>query len=298
MTHLCIKCKHKIHAANNCSDKICDAAGDLDWCPCGIDWLPCDMERHPMPSKYKRKTKVKLPSRFDSVLPMSEVKKLFHGSKIPITSIKEIIADLEQKQTIYRPSREEALQAVKTLITYIGDNPNRPGLEKTPERVIKAWEQDWGRGYSSSFIAEQTLSILGAEFDDGAENYNQMISVKNIKFTSHCEHHLAEFNGYADIAYIPSKEKAKILGLSKLARIVNMFSKRLQVQERLTNQIAEFLQIHCKPQGVGVVIKAKHSCMCSRGVRQDNPLAITSALRGDFLTDPAVRAEFLALTRG
>lgn len=192
-------------------------------------------------------------------------------------------------------SRDEAIAAVRTLISYIGDDPDRPGLAKTPLRVIRAWEKDWGIGYDKRYIQGQVLSILGAEFDDGAENYNQMIAVKNIRFTSHCEHHMAEFSGTVDIAYIPNASKPKILGLSKFVRIVDMFSRRLQVQERLTNQIADFLQLHCKPQGVGVVGRATHSCMCSRGVRQTDPVAVTSALRGDMISDPAVRDEFLRL---
>jgi GTP cyclohydrolase I len=193
-----------------------------------------------------------------------------------------------------KPSRQQALDAVRTLISYIGDNPNRPGLVKTPERVIKAWEEDWGLGYNQSRTIAQQDSILNGMFDDGAENYDQMIAVRKIHFVSHCEHHLAEFSGTVDIAYIPSK-KGKILGLSKLVRVVEMFSKRLQVQERLTAQVADFINEHCKPLGVGVVIRAEHSCMLSRGVKQSETEATTSALRGQMLTRPEVRDEFLRL---
>lgn len=196
-----------------------------------------------------------------------------------------------------KPSRRQALEAVRCLISYIGEDVTRQGLVKTPERVIKAWEQDWGIGYNRKFIQAQTLSILGAKFDDGAENYNQMIAVRKIRFVSHCEHHMAEFTGTVDIAYIPAKSNAKILGLSKLVRVVDMFSRRLQVQERLTNQIADFVNIHCKPQGVGVLVRARHSCMCSRGVRQFETEAVTSALRGEMLTEPVVREEFLSLVK-
>jgi len=196
-----------------------------------------------------------------------------------------------------KPNRAQALSAVRTLLDYIGEDSTREGLVKTPERVIKAWEQEWGIGYNRQFIREQTLSILGAEFNDGSENYDQMICVRKIAFTSHCEHHLAEFTGTVAIAYIPSEDNPKILGLSKLVRIVNMFSRRLQVQERLTNQIADFLNIHCKPRGVGVIVRAKHSCMCSRGVRQYDTEAVTSALRGEMLTEQSVREEFLSLVR-
>lgn len=202
----------------------------------------------------------------------------------------------KQMKPLKRPSRSQALDAVKTLISYIGDDPRRGGLIKTPDRVIRAWEKEWGAGYNEEFIAEQTKSILGAKFEDGSENYDQMIAVKDIHFTSHCEHHLAQFSGIVHIAYIPSKQSL-ILGLSKLPRIVEMFSRRLQVQERLTNQIADFIEKHCRPLGVGVVIKATHSCMCSRGVRQHETKAVTSALRGEMLSQFEVRDEFLSLVR-
>lgn len=195
-----------------------------------------------------------------------------------------------------KPTRNQALEAVRTLLAYIGEDITREGLLKTPERVIKAWEVDWARGYDKKYIQQQTLSILGAQFEDGAENYDTMILMKKIRFHSHCEHHLAPFSGTVDIAYIPS-EQGRILGLSKLARVVNLFSRKLQVQERMTTQIADFIQIHCKPIGIGVVVKATHGCMCSRGVRQFDTEAVTSALRGEMLTEQAVRQEFLSLVR-
>lgn len=209
-------------------------------------------------------------------------------------SVDRSLAQMKKKNSSEKPSRQSALEAIKTLIAYIGDNPDRPGLEKTPERVIKAWEEDWGLGYNHEYERLQKLSILGAQFDDGAEQYDQMITVRKIRFVSHCEHHLAEFSGTADVAYIPRK-KGRILGLSKLVRVVNLFSKRLQVQERLTSQIADFIHQECKPIGVGVVIRATHSCMCSRGVKQYQTEAVTSALRGQMLTRPEVRDEFLRL---
>jgi GTP cyclohydrolase IA len=215
--------------------------------------------------------------------------------------------------SVKKIKRQDALQAVRTILEYIGENPNRPGLIKTPERVIKAWENDWGCGYSKKFIQQETLSILGAQFDDGAEDYNEMICVTDVPLVTFCEHHMAEVRGVAAIGYIPGEGKKaglnykgeiispeikpKILGLSKLARVVNMFSRRLQVQERLTNQIADFIQIHCKPRGVGVVIRARHSCMESRGVKAIGSMTTTSALRGEMLTDSTVRSEFLTLVR-
>lgn len=195
-----------------------------------------------------------------------------------------------------KPTRQDVLDAVRCLIAYVGENPDRPGLLKTPERVVKAWEQDWGIGYNERYIKEQTKSILNGQFDDGAEDYSEMICVQNISVASHCEHHLAEFNGIAHVAYIPSKG-GRILGLSKLSRVVNLFARRLQVQERLTNQIADFIQEHCSPVGVGVVIKATHSCMISRGVHEHNTVAVTSALRGEFLDKPDVKEEFYRLVK-
>jgi len=202
-----------------------------------------------------------------------------------------------EHQLSSRPDREKAVEGIRALLRYIGEDPDREGLIKTPERVVRAWEEYWGKGYDKKFVAKETLSILGAEFEDGAERYNQMITVENIQLHSCCEHHLAPFFGSAVVSYIPNKVRPKILGLSKLARIVNMFSRKLQVQERLTDQIADFIQIHCKPQGVGVVLKCKHMCMCSRGVMQPDSWAISSALRGDYLSDISVRNEFLILTK-
>ena len=191
-------------------------------------------------------------------------------------------------------TREDALAAVRVLLLWIGDDPNRKGLLDTPGRVIRAWEKDWGLGYNKEWLAEQEASILKAQFEDGAEQQDGMILVRKIPFTSCCEHHMALFTGTATVAYIPSKG-GSILGLSKLVRIVNMFSRRLQVQERLTSQIADFLDEKCNPIGVGVVITATHSCMTSRGVRVHETDAVTSALRGEMLTKPEVRAEFLKL---
>lgn len=194
------------------------------------------------------------------------------------------------------PDAAEAIIAVRTLLAYIGEDPDREGLKGTPLRVIKAWRNDWGLGYNTTYIKNQTGSIMRGQFADGAENYNQMIAVRKIRFTSHCEHHMAQFTGTVDIAYIPRK-KGPVVGLSKLVRIVDLFSKRLQIQERLTNQIADFLDNNLKPDAIGVIIKATHSCMCSRGVHQYEPIAVTSALRGDMLNQSEVRAEFLALVR-
>lgn len=191
-----------------------------------------------------------------------------------------------------KPTEEQARQAVRTLISWIGDDPDRAGLLDTPKRVLKAWKKEWGAGYRRSYIRIQRASILKGQFNDGAERVNEMVAVTGIQFHSFCEHHLAVFNGQVSIAYIPN---GKILGLSKLARVVDLFSKRLQVQERLTNQIADFINKECCPIGVGVVIRASHSCIGSRGVHQPGVEAVTSALRGEMYTRPEVRQEFLKL---
>lgn len=207
--------------------------------------------------------------------------------------LQKAVPDLKQTLRV-KPTREQALNAVRTLIEYIGENPDRQGLIGTPDRVVRAWEQDWGIGYNEEFIADTHSSISRGKFDDGAENYSNMVLVRDLSFTSHCEHHLASFQGNCTMAYIPGKQ-SQIIGLSKLPRILDMFSRRLQVQERLTSQIADFIQGSINPLGVGVIIKATHGCMISRGVRQASSDTVTSALRGEMLTHPEVRAEFLKL---
>lgn len=167
----------------------------------------------------------------------------------------------------------------------IGEDSGREGLRDTPARVIKAWKH-WTSGYNADIPG-----ILKV-FEDGAENYDQMVLVKDIPIYSTCEHHLAPIFGTATIAYIPN---GRIVGLSKLNRVADAFARRLQVQERLTNQIAEALDEHLQPKGVGVIIKARHGCMESRGVCQQGHHTVTSALRGVLLTDSSARAEFMQL---
>ena len=161
----------------------------------------------------------------------------------------------------------------------------REGLQETPNRVGKAW-LEWTRGYHVDIAA------LLKVFEDGAENYDQMVIGKDIPIYSKCEHHLADIFGTATIAYIPN---GKIVGLSKLSRLADAFARRLQVQERLTAQIADALEEHLQPLGVGVVIKARHMCMESRGICQQGHHTITSALHGLLRDDPTARAEFMAL---
>jgi GTP cyclohydrolase I len=161
----------------------------------------------------------------------------------------------------------------------------REGLQETPNRVAKAWEH-WTSGYG------QDAASLLKVFEDGGENYDQMVIVKDIPVYSKCEHHLADIFGTATVAYIPN---GKIVGLSKLSRLVDMHARRLQVQERLTNDVAEDLWTHLIPTGVGVLIRARHMCMESRGLCQQGHHTITVALRGALKDEPAARAEFMAL---
>jgi len=169
-----------------------------------------------------------------------------------------------------------------------GENPERGGLKDTPARVVKAWEF-WTSGYGMN-----AADILKT-FEDGAEGCDQMVIRKDIPFYSHCEHHMAAIFGTCTIAYIPN---GRVVGLSKMDRLCEMFMRRLQVQERATNQIADAMMEHLMPTGVGVYINARHMCVESRGVRNGNSATITTALRGAFLNEPATRAEFLAAARG
>lgn len=180
------------------------------------------------------------------------------------------------------------IAAVRDILESVGENPDREGLLETPARVAKAWAH-WCSGYGKR--PEDILKV----FEDGAEKHDQMVMVKDIPIYSHCEHHLAPIFGTATIAYIPN---GKIVGLSKLSRLADMYARRLQVQERLTDQIADALFEHLKPVGCGVLVKARHMCMESRGICQQGHHTITSALRGVFVGDGVARSEFMSLAVG
>ena len=175
------------------------------------------------------------------------------------------------------------LRFMNTVID--GEDTTREGLHETPMRVAKAWAH-WTSGYSVD------INKLLKTFEDGAANYDGMVIVKDIPIYSKCEHHLADIFGTATIAYIPN---GRVVGLSKLSRLADAFARRLQVQERLTTQIADALVEHLAPIGVGVVIRARHMCMESRGIQQQGHHTITSALRGVIKTEPEARAEFMRL---
>lgn len=180
------------------------------------------------------------------------------------------------------------LSVIRTVESVHPTNSLRPGLLETPTRAANAW-LDWTAGYDV-----EPGSLLKT-FEDGAEGCgDELVIVKGIEFYSHCEHHLAPFFGQAVVAYIPDK---KVVGLSKLARVVDAYAKRLQVQERMTNQIADCIHDTLKPLGVGVLVEATHFCMCSRGVGKQHSTTITSALRGALRDKPEARAEFLALAK-
>lgn len=175
---------------------------------------------------------------------------------------------------------------IRSLLVMIGEDPDREGLRDTPTRVVKAW-QEWAQGYKID-----PKGILKT-FKDGAENCgDELVIVSNIPIVSKCEHHLADIMGTAHIGYIPN---GKIVGLSKLARVADLFARRLQVQERLTNQIANAIVECLEPKGVAVTIRAAHACMSSRGVKVHGAITTTAAMRGVLLEKPAARAEFLSL---
>ena len=191
----------------------------------------------------------------------------------------------QQRDNVGRPSREEAEEAVKTLLRFIGEDPAREGLVKTPERIINSYEEMFG-GYTRD-ISE----ILATKFYDTC-NFQDFVLLKNIHFKSFCEHHLLPIIGNVDIAYVPN---GFIVGISKLARIVDVFARRLQIQEKMTVQIAESLQEHLNPLGVAVKISASHSCMTIRGVLQENSVMDTMHYTGVFADQPKYRQEFLNL---
>ncbi|AAU03848.1 GTP cyclohydrolase I FolE [Rickettsia typhi] len=182
-----------------------------------------------------------------------------------------------------KPTREEAKEAVRTLLRFIGEDPTREGLLKTPDRVINSYMEIFS-GYG-----KDVQEILNTKFYD-TYNFQDLISLEGIKFTSFCEHHILPFNGTVHIAYIPDN---CIIGVSKLARIVNIFSRRLQIQEKMTVQIAESIQESLKPLGVAIKISAFHSCMSMRGVMHDNSVMNTMYYTGIFAEQQKYRHEFL-----
>tara|TARA_Y100000590_G_scaffold426518_1_gene535700 strand:- start:4516 stop:5142 length:627 start_codon:yes stop_codon:yes gene_type:complete len=184
-----------------------------------------------------------------------------------------------------RPSQQEAMDAVKTLIRWAGDNPQREGLKETPSRVVRSYK-DFFSGYDLD-----PREILSKKFKE-VEGYDEIIILKDIRLESHCEHHMVPFVGTAHVGYLP---KNKVVGLSKLARLVEVFAKRLQIQEKLTAQIANAVDEVLQPKGVGVIIEASHLCVATRGIRKPESRMVTSRMLGSFRTDEGTRKEFLDL---
>lgn len=186
-----------------------------------------------------------------------------------------------------RPSRAEAEAAVRTLIRWAGDDPRREGLLETPARVVRAYEEFFA-GYD-----QDPEAVLAKTFEE-IGGYDEMVTLRDITLESYCEHHMVAFTGHAHVAYLPDK---RIVGISKLARLVEVYARRLQIQEQLTVQIADAIQRVLKPKGVAVVIEAVHQCMTSRGVRKPGTTTVTSHMHGYFRTNASTRREFLAMIR-
>jgi GTP cyclohydrolase I len=184
-----------------------------------------------------------------------------------------------------RPSRDEAEQAVRTLIRWAGDDPAREGLLETPSRVVRAYEEFFA-GYG-----QDPVDILAKTFSE-VDGYDEMIVMNDIRFESHCEHHMVPIIGKAHIGYLPAH---RVVGISKLARLVEVYARRLQIQEKMTVQIADTLQKVLQPKGVAVVIEAAHQCMTTRGVHKPGVALVTSRMVGAFRDDAATRREFLAI---
>jgi len=184
-----------------------------------------------------------------------------------------------------KTSTEKAEALVRGILSHLGENPNREGLKSTPSRVVRSWSELF-KGYRMN-----PKDVLGTTFEKG--HYDQMVICRGIEMYSTCEHHMIPFHGSVDIGYIPGK---RVVGLSKLARLVEVFSRRLQIQEQMTDQICHSLHEHLKPRGVMVVVRAKHLCMCARGVGKQNSEMVTSSILGLFKTSITAREEFLALT--
>jgi GTP cyclohydrolase IA len=188
-------------------------------------------------------------------------------------------------RALRKPTREAAEAAVRTLIEWAGDDPAREGVKGTPDRVVRAYEE-WFSGY-----ATDPVELLKSTFEE-TNGYDEMVVLKDIRFESHCEHHIAPIIGKAHVAYLPQK---RVVGISKLARLVEVYAKRLQIQEKMTAQIANTLDEVLQPKGVAVVIEAAHQCMTTRGIHKPGVAMVTSHMLGAFRTDPSTRREFLAI---
>jgi len=230
----------------------------------------------------------------DDIIDSGVTRDRFHATGIPFFCLFDKKQDPRWKDKwlvmpweVAEGKDDSATDIVTRLFQYIGEDPNRPGLLETPQRYLKAWKE-WASGY------EQNPDDIFKTFEDGAAGYDELVVVHNIPVISKCEHHLADIVGHAHVGYIP---KGKIVGLSKLARLVEVFARRLTVQERLTVQVADAIERNLSPVGVGVVIRASHACMSTRGVKIHGSVTTTSAMRGALMEKPSARQEFLDLCR-
>ncbi|MEO8751316.1 MAG: GTP cyclohydrolase I FolE [Casimicrobiaceae bacterium] len=194
-------------------------------------------------------------------------------------------APAARKPVSDRPSRDEALAAVRTLIRWAGDDPDREGLLETPDRVVRSYDEFFA-GYR-----QDPAEILSKTFSE-VDGYDEMVVMNDIRFESHCEHHMVPIIGKVHIGYLPNQ---RVVGISKLARLVDVYARRLQIQEKMTVQIADTLQQVLHPKGVAVVIEAAHQCMTTRGVHKPGAALVTSRMVGAFRDDPTTRREFLAI---
>ncbi|MET0283720.1 MAG: GTP cyclohydrolase I FolE [Polyangiales bacterium] len=201
--------------------------------------------------------------------------------KKPLDTVRPDAPNLERSDA----AREQAHELVRGMLAYLGENPAREGLLETPARVVRAWDEHFG-GYQLD-----PAEYLAKTFEE-VEGYDELVLVSDIEVMSHCEHHMVPFVGKAHVAYIPN---GRVVGLSKIARVVDVYAKRLQVQEKLTAQIADALQSHLQPQGVAVIMQCQHFCMCYRGVKKPGSWTTTSKLYGVFLDNAPSRMELFTL---
>ena len=199
----------------------------------------------------------------------------------------EIIHTESNDKNLNKPSREEAMEAVKTLISWAGDDPLREGLIDTPKRVVKAYEEFFA-GYQ-----KDPTDVLGKTFED-VKGYDDIVFLRDINIETHCEHHMVPILGKAHVAYLP---KNKVVGISKLARVVEIFAKRLQTQETMTMQIINTIDDTLEPYGSAIMIDAKHQCMTTRGINKPNVSTITTKFSGLFANDPELRNRFIQFTK-
>ena len=202
-------------------------------------------------------------------------------------SVERALGPSADKFLIKQPTQEQAEEAVRTLLLWAGDDPSREGLQDTPRRVAKAYKE-FDKGYE-----EDAAEILDRVFEE-VEGYRDMVLVRDIPFYSHCEHHMVPFVGKAHIGYYPSKG---VVGLSKLARIVDVYARRLQTQETMTAQIADVIEEVLEPRGVAILVEAEHMCMSMRGVQKQGSSTMTSQYRGVFRDDPAEQVRFFTMVK-